>query len=249
METPWVIERLESWIEQAESARRTGNPHSSDKKYTFGYQHDPKMIALRAQHDQVRRIVAKVLRLKQAPILLRKIGTNEAFDLVDGIIVCREALGRVRTDAETREKLGSTAPVMAADRLHPEVWVAAARRWEAGNYSDAVQRAATYLNANIQDLTGRHDISDSELMKQVFSLSPATEGKQRLRWPGDGDNLSVKTMRVGILNYAQGLFSTVRNIATHSTSELTEQVALEQLSAISVLARWVDECELEDCTS
>ena len=38
----------------------------------------------------------------------------------------------------------------------------------------------------------------------------------------------------------------IRNISAHVDGlELTDQVALEQLAAFSVLARWIDECEGE----
>jgi len=39
----------------------------------------------------------------------------------------------------------------------------------------------------------------------------------------------------------------IRNISTHVTNEPDEQAALEQLAALSVLARWIDEAEIETC--
>lgn len=246
MDTEWAIERLEGWIRDALSARQVGRDGASSrsKTYSFGYVTDPKVVALRSQHDQVRRIVHRALGLKALPNLLEDYGGSDSVNLIDGVVLCQEALGRVRTDAETRAKLGSTAPTMTADNLHPDIWEAASKRWASGNYSDAVQRAATFLNASIQHATSRHDVSDSELMREVFSSSPPAPGKSRLRWPGDDANLSVRAMRIGMLNYSQGLFSAVRNIATHSVDELPKQVAIEQLAALSVLARWVDACEL-----
>lgn len=142
-------------------------------------------------------------------------------------MACQEVIGRLQTDSETRQKLGSHAPTISADKLHSDIWSAASRRWDAGNHSDAVQRAATFLNASVQDRTSRHDVSDSELMREVFSLAPPTPGKPRLRWPGDDSNLSVRTMRVGMLNYPQGIFGAIRNTATHSVSEIPQQVDAE----------------------
>jgi len=92
--------------------------------------------------------------------------------------------------------------------------------------------------------TGRHDVSDVTLMAQAFSLSAPEPGKPRLRWPGDDDNLTVKAMRIGILNVAQGVYSAIRNPAIHGTGELPRQVAFEQLATLSTLARWIDGCEL-----
>lgn len=244
MDEDWAIERLERWIELALAARdREQYSSGGYRYYTFVDIHNAKLLELRPHHDQVRQIVQRTLGLESLPDLLPAVDAD-MVELMSGVGLCQEAVARLRTGAETRAKLGSGAPTMAADQLHPNVWNEAARRWNAGNYSDAVQRAATYLNANVQDLLQRHDVSDSELMREAFSSSAPTPGKPRLRWPGDDDNLSVKAMRTGMLNYAQGLFSAVRNLATHSVAELPQQVALEQLAALSVLARWIDECEV-----
>jgi hypothetical protein len=40
----------------------------------------------------------------------------------------------------------------------------------------------------------------------------------------------------------------IRNPATHSTDDLAEQEALEQLAVLSTLARWIDGCELVEAT-
>ena len=36
----------------------------------------------------------------------------------------------------------------------------------------------------------------------------------------------------------------IRNPRAHPSDDVTEQEALEQLAALTVLARWVDECEV-----
>lgn len=63
-------------------------------------------------------------------------------------------------------------------------------------------------------------------------------------WPGVDTDLSVRAMRIGLLSYSHGIFSAVRDITTHSVEEIEPQIALEQLSALSVMTRWVDRCEL-----
>lgn len=133
---------------------------------------------------------------------------------------------------------------MSAAALHVTIWSAASKHWDVGHYAAGVQRAATFLNAHVQDRTSRTNASDSDLMKQTFSLDVPQEGKPRLRWPGDDDDLTVKAMRVGILNLAQGVFSAIRNPVTHSTEDMERQEALEQLATLSILARWIDRCEL-----
>ncbi|GAA3771070.1 hypothetical protein GCM10022240_24080 [Microbacterium kribbense] len=154
------------------------------------------------------------------------------------------ALGKLRTDAETRAILGNDAPTMAADALHPLIWDAASKHWNVGHYSAAVQRAATTLNAEVQDRVGRHDVSDAGLMQQTFCLESPQAERPRLRWAGEDSDLTVKAMRQGILNMSQGVFSAIRNPATHSTDDMARQEALEQLATLSILARWIHRCEL-----
>lgn len=48
------------------------------------------------------------------------------------------------------------------------------------------------------------------------------------------------------MEFGAGCFTGIRNPAVHDNGlKLTEQVALEQLAAFSVLARWIDECTVE----
>jgi hypothetical protein len=41
-----------------------------------------------------------------------------------------------------------------------------------------------------------------------------------------------------------GVQMTIRNSAAHGVGELDEQAALERLTTLSLLARWLDECDL-----
>jgi len=51
-------------------------------------------------------------------------------------------------------------------------------------------------------------------------------------------------MNAGLRQFAPGVQMTIRNAAVHGTAELGEQMALEQLAALSLLARWLDDCNL-----
>ena len=243
MDTEKVIAVLEWWSKTADGARGTYYSNGSTGTYSFISAKHKSFPALRDKEDQVRRILKHALALKTLPEILTT-RSGDFYEVVSGIEMSTYALGRLRNEAETRALIGSTAPTMQADALHSLVWEAASKRWHSGHYSDAVQRAATFLNAHVQDITGRTDISDNDLMSQTFSLSDPQPKKPRLRWPGDDANLTVKAMRVGILNFSQGVFSAIRNPATHSTEDMQRQEALEQLATLSTLARWIDRCEL-----
>lgn len=235
MDVERATEVLEWWVRKAKSASRQGGSVSPGTEAFY---------ELRAREDQTRRILARVLDSHALPTLMYYSSMNDNYWVDDGIREVEYALGKMQTDGETRAILGSNGPTMNADALHPLVWEAASKRWDAGHYSDAVQRAATFVNANIQDMTARRDVSDSELMREVFSLSAPVENKPRLWWPGDPTDLTVKSMRIGILNMSQGVFSAIRNPVTHSTKDMERQEALEQLATLSILARWIDRCEL-----
>jgi uncharacterized protein (TIGR02391 family) len=239
----WVKERLEWWIKNARAARSTSYTSSRGREvYGFTRETNDRYQALRDASAQTQSIIRRVLNRNDVPSLLSRSG--DAYWVEEGIEFAEHALAVVNTRSETREKLGTTAPSMKADALHSTIWRAASGRWESGHYSDAVQRAATALSGHVKDLTGRYELGDSELVSQAFSLSSPQEGKPRLRWPGRDEDLTVKSMRVGILNMSQGVFAAIRNTATHTTADLSKQEALEQLATLSLLARWIDRCEL-----
>ena len=51
-------------------------------------------------------------------------------------------------------------------------------------------------------------------------------------------------MNDGLRLFAPGAQMTIRNPATHGPGEMTQQEAVERLSVLSLLARWVDQCDL-----
>lgn len=242
MDETWVIERLEWWIENARKARSVGSSSGRNTTYGFTYETNALYPRLRDASAQTHAIIVRVLGNSSVPGLMKRSG--DAYWLDEGIEFAEHALALIKTRAETRTKLGTAAPTMKADALHATVWRAASGRWTSGHYSDAVQRAATALSGHVKDLTGRYELGDVDLVSQAFSLAPAQVGKPRLRWPGDDDALTVKSMRTGMLNMAQGVFSAIRNVLSHTTDDLPKQEALEQLAALSILARWIDQCEL-----
>ena len=49
----------------------------------------------------------------------------------------------------------------------------------------------------------------------------------------------------GAMHLGMGCVQGIRNPRAHSSEDITEQEALEQLAVLSVLARWVDNCAFE----
>ncbi|KRF14173.1 TIGR02391 family protein [Nocardioides sp. Soil796] len=237
----WAKEVLDWWVKHADAALMEGR----DRREFQFCRSGPATDALLARELQTRRVIKVVLGVDNVGALVRPLGKHNYVELQTGLDLARRALGNLATAAETAQYItGTTAPTMAADSLHPLVWDAASRLWDDEHYGSAVQRAATFLNAHVQDLTGRRDVSDSALMAETFSANPPTQGKPRLRWPGGDADLTVKAMRAGLLQFSQGCFMAIRNPATHSTTDMAPQAALEQLAILSTLARWIDQCEL-----
>lgn len=241
VEAEWATEVLQWWVKHADEALTTSRGRREHSFCSSG----PKTDVLLSRELQTRRVIKAVLGLEQVGALVRALGQHNWVELQTGLDLARRALGHLSTSAETAKHItGTSAPTMAADSLHPLIWDAALKLWHNEHYGQAVQRAATFLNAHVQDLVDRRDVSDSALMAQVFSANVPEEGKPRLRWPGDDTDLTVKAMRSGMLHFSQGCFMAIRNPATHSTSETTAQEALEHLAILSTLARWIDECDL-----
>jgi uncharacterized protein (TIGR02391 family) len=156
------------------------------------------------------------------------------------------AVGLLDDGDDLERALTPDAPTMPADQLHPWVWDAARTFWQAGQYQEAVNVASRAVVAHTQQKTGRTDLADDDLMREVFSLNAPTPQNPRLRFRGDRQKPTWVSRQRGALGFATGCFAGIRNVTMHEHAlELPEQTALEYLASFSVLARWIDECETE----
>ena len=162
----------------------------------------------------------------------------------------REAAIRARQEvereAEIRANLGDGAPEISAANLHSWVWSGARPLWQSGHYRSAVEDAAKKVNAETQNKIGRRDVSETKLFQEAFSLDPPSEGKKRLRRMTPDGSGTYKSVQRGATALAEGIYAGIRNPFNHGDpKDIDEQVALEYLAALSVLARWVDESTVE----
>ncbi len=162
----------------------------------------------------------------------------------------REAAIRAREEIvrreEVRKNLGDDAPEISAARLHPWVWSGAASLWQSGHYRSAVEDAAKKVNAETQNKVGRRDVGETKLFQETFSVDAPTVGKPRLRRMADDGSDTYKSVQRGAMALAEGIYIGIRNPFNHEDpKDIDEQVALEYLAALSVLARWVDESTVE----
>ncbi|WFE42462.1 TIGR02391 family protein [Micromonospora sp. WMMD998] len=156
--------------------------------------------------------------------------------------ICDQILGRLESMIAKAE--AEAHPPIGVEAMHPVVWSAAGKLWRDGHYRHAVAAAAEGVVAVVKARTGRNDVAETALWQEVFSERDPSPGKPRLRWPGLASDRDVKTMNDGLRQFAPGVQMTIRNSATHGTEEISEQAALERMAVLSLLAKWVDECEL-----
>ncbi|MCB2175768.1 MAG: TIGR02391 family protein [Actinomycetales bacterium] len=154
--------------------------------------------------------------------------------------------GRLRSmiaDADA-EADASDLPAFAPAQLHPTIWAAAANHWTTHQYRVAVREAAEALTVHWKVKVGRNDVDDTVFWQQNLSVGDPTLAVPKLVWPGDATDKTVKSMRGGLNQLATGLNLTVRNVTTHTGTDLSEQEGMERLAAYSYFARLLDACEL-----
>lgn len=157
--------------------------------------------------------------------------------------IARRCLARLEREEEVRAALGDDAPSLSASSLHPWVWNGAKSLWNSGHYREAVEAAAKNVNAYTQVKVSRRDTSEADLFVSSFSDDDPKPGMPRLRpVGGEDDSKTARSLRRGIRDYASGCYAAIRNPKAHEDPgiETPEHEALEQLAALSVLARWVD---------
>lgn len=150
--------------------------------------------------------------------------------------------------AELAENLGDNAPDMDAANLHPWAWENGRSYWNTGHYHQAVMQAAIRINAETQAKLGRMDVSETTLFNEAFSLDGPKAGAPRLRLMEDDGGRTYQNLHRGARSFADGLYTAIRNPGMHQPQESEggeEQLALEQLAAFSLLARWVDQAQVD----
>lgn len=155
---------------------------------------------------------------------------------------CLWAMGHLEHMATIESLQG---PQLSATGLHPWVWEGASSLWSTGHYREAVGAAARRVNAEVQNKVGRMDIQDVKLLQSVLSPNPGSPTQPRLRIPPNDGSPTADNIQRGAHMIAQGWFTAIRNAVAHVEGELSEAEALEQLAALSMVARWADAATVE----
>ncbi|MFI5642686.1 TIGR02391 family protein [Streptomyces goshikiensis] len=113
--------------------------------------------------------------------------------------------------------------------------------WQSGHFREAVTAAARKVNVETQNKLDRKDVSERRLFQQAFSQDAPKAGQPRLRLMEDDGSDTYRSVHRGAAAFAEGFFAAIRNPNSHADGlpDLPQHEALEQLAALSVLARWV----------
>lgn len=161
---------------------------------------------------------------------------NRAAETLVGVLEYRGVRQRI---------LGPAGPVLEAKGLHEWVWDAAKSRWDDGYYGHAVQEAVHVVEQKTQVILGRRDLNGAALYREAFSTSEPKPKNPRLRltFVVLEDKETWKSAHEGAMHLGEACAMGIRNPLAHGKADLNEQQALEQLAALSVLARWVEASE------
>ena len=177
----------------------------------------------------------------------------QSWTLNGAISATRRLIGILEDREEYQRILGPEGPTLAAGGLHSWVWHAVVNLWDDEHYKQAVNSAASAIEEQTQLKLDRGDLSGADLYTQAFKVDEigAKPAGRRLRFPHieeltlDGRrNKSWTSAHQGAMSFGQGCALGIRNLNAHGTRDLPEQEALEYLAALSVLARWVDDCDV-----
>jgi hypothetical protein len=172
------------------------------------------------------------------------LGPKPVLEPENILSACGQMIGRL--EAQITEAEAAAVPAVSAEAMHPLVWGAARAMWRDGHYRQAVAGAAEALVGQLKARTGRNNIAETSLWQESFSERPPEPGKPRLRWPGDPTDRTVRSMNEGLRTITAGVQLTIRNTAAHQTEQWTLVEASERLAVLSLIARWLEMCVLEE---
>lgn len=239
MNRQWAIEKLRDFIDTAELKF---NPDAPNTVGFWSYSFVRPKAEVQAAAQVIEQVLDRVIpEWKEAdwekPARQPMWRHREA---------CHRAIAHLEAEQELIDNLGSGAPQLDAATLHPWVWGSVAGLWGSGHYREAVSASARAINAQAQAKLGRRDASEAKLLSDAFSTNPPQRGHPRLRLMPDDGSDTFRNRHEGAGNYARGVYAAIRNPLAHEDDvELSENDALEQLAAFSILARWIDAASVE----
>ncbi len=164
----------------------------------------------------------------------------------------REAVGILRAFIEDVEEHVEEpeAPPLAMTGFHPWVADASKRLWQDGYPREAVQSASAAVETWLRTKLDLHTGAAASILGAAFSLGPATPDSPRLRFSDAGPVGSDgwRASHEGAGAFGRGCMLRIRNIYSHGRGGGTQQEDLEALAALSLLARWIDDADVQNAS-
>lgn len=243
IDSEWAIKSLREFMRATDQVPHQNMPGSGVVVLgTYQRQPDPKIAELAHVTEQILdRVLPEWRHADDRPTEVRhKAQWNHLRDWAG------RGIAALQREKELREKIGNNAPQISASQMHPWVWSGARSLWQSGHHRSAVEDAAKKVNAETQNKVGRRDVSETRLFQEAFTDKAAEPGKARLRRRTPDGSDTYKSVQRGAMALAEGIYAGIRNPLNHEDpKDIDEQTGLEYLAALSVLARWIDDAEVE----
>ena len=166
MNYDWMRQKLEAFLALCEQYEAASGPAGEYNRATM------KPISDKIDYEVP--TVQEIIGQLDQSLLPEGFGTAwHMRGLSETTKATRRALAVVRDREEWKVNLAPDSPSLVADELHPNIWGAAAKIWEAGEYKHAAQAACTSLSDHIKKKAGSH-LNDRDLVAQVFKAEPPT---------------------------------------------------------------------------
>ena len=205
---------------------------------------DASQISLQRLHPLIEEI-AETIDSRGGRDRFKPLGRQRPWE---GVTAHAERLAGIRDQQETREALFEpSGPRLRAERLHPWVWDAAENLWDDGHYGPSVHDATKAVERQTQVKLNRLDLDGRDLYAQAFFIKDPEVGAPRLRFTKIDKIKQLMRWTFaheGAQYLGMGCAQGIRSPQAHGTDELDEEEALEQLAALSVLARRVESSEV-----
>lgn len=121
--------------------------------------------------------------------------------------------------------------------IHPEIERAVSKLFRDGHYANAVEDACKVLDGLVKIRSGKHDLSGTELMQNVFSpRNPVLKFS-------DLQTQTEQSEQQGMMYLYAGAMLALRNPRAHEIIEDDPEKALEYIAFLSLLAKSLDKAK------
>lgn len=133
--------------------------------------------------------------------------------------------------------------------LHPWVAEAAEPLYEDGHGTQAILAAAQNVEVRWRQLLEVPTGTLTDLAQMSFSDAEPKTSQPRLRFTAQGSDTSTaewRNLHIGAMHFAKGCAARIRNLNLHHPPDRQPEpeTVIENLSALSLLARWITDAEV-----